>query len=112
MTIEDLATIINRLRVQYPTLFVEDNGISVQLNQEQYDARILEMAVAERAQQIADDADNTKRTLRQQVKAALSTLDANHTALSGTGNLTTAQLRAMLDDVTRVCAGVIRVLVD
>lgn len=56
--------------------------------------------------------DVAKRGLRRQVRLALTALDADIVALDGGGNLTVAQMRAMLSRTDRVLVGLIRVLID
>ena len=98
------------LKLAYPTLTVNINGVDSVLDQSAYDARIATMAYAVLAQQQSAEAEATKKSLRDQVRLALDTLTTDITTLTGTP--TNAQVVASLVRTDRILKNLIQVLVD
>jgi hypothetical protein len=107
---ETIQQIETRLRATYPTLTASVNGQVQQLGQAQYDARIAEMATAERQAQLDAEAEALRKAERDQARAAITTLDTHITTLSGTP--TNAQTLAAVLFLCRAMRRLIVVLMD
>lgn len=94
---------------QYATLTESVNGEAVPLSPAERNARLDEWASNERQRQLDAEAETARKTLRSQVRAALTRLDQ---IAEATGSFTNAQRDAAIQDMARFQAGLIRVLID
>ena len=106
---DDLATIEARLRTEYPTLTARVDKQDVPLDQGAYDARIAEMAVAERQAQLDAEADAARKELRRQVRVARTRLQQIATAVPPFSN---AQRDAAIQDTANYLDRLIGILID
>lgn len=106
---EDVATIEVRLRTEYPALTAVINKQPVTLDAAAYERRIGEMAVAVQQQQLAAEAEATRKALRDAVRTARTRLNQIATA---TPPFTNTQRDAAIQDIANYLNKLVGVLID
>jgi hypothetical protein len=110
------AAIREELIAAHPDLADQVDGQRLIVSREEYDYRIEQMVerrLIDQAEDVARTADEqARREVRILIRKGLPILEANLTALRGTGTVSAAEQRRMVGDVTKAAIEIIQGLIS